>query len=240
MKLTIHLDGGSRGNPGPAGAGVVIHDDKNKSIYEAAFFLGPMTNNMAEYTGLLRALDAAARLRGSDLHIFSDSELLVRQVNGDYRVKDEKLKPLWEQAQAKLKAIHSWKVEHVRREGNQRADELANTAMDAGEDVIVIDGSQARRRKKSAATGGTSPTAQSDAVVIVATCTHGVDAAECPAPCKEGDTFVFDKIVPPGICLGIAGRLLESLEVIRRTRKEQIAACPTAGCGAVFELSVKK
>jgi ribonuclease HI len=238
MKLTIHLDGGSRGNPGPAGAGVTIQDEKGAALFEAAFFLGPMTNNMAEYTGLLRALDAAQKLKGTDLSVFSDSELLVRQINGEYRVKDEKLKPLWEEALTKLKSFPKWKVQHVRREGNQRADELANTAMDAGEDVIVIDAPAPRKRKTS--TRAKTAAEQAENFLIIATCTHGVDATACPAPCTEGTTFVFDRTIPPGICLNIASSLIESFDVIRRTQKEQMAACPASGCGAVFELTVKK
>lgn len=139
MKLTIHIDGGARGNPGPAGAGVSIVDDDGRAVFEAGFFLGRMTNNMAEYNGLLRALAVAARAEATALDIYSDSELLVRQINGEYRVKSPKLRDLFDEASARLRRFADWRVSHVRREGNERADALANAAMDAGEDVIVTD-----------------------------------------------------------------------------------------------------
>lgn len=139
MKLTIHIDGGSRGNPGPAGAGVSIHETGGRPVLEAGYFLGEMTNNMAEYSALLRALDVALAAGATDVNIFCDSELLVRQINGEYRVKNERLKDYFDQAVKKLRETKQWKVQHVRREGNARADELANLAMDAGEDVIEVD-----------------------------------------------------------------------------------------------------
>lgn len=139
MKLTIHIDGGSRGNPGPAGCGVAIANEKGEAIYEAGYFLGRMTNNMAEYTGLLKGLEDAASCGASELQVYCDSELLVKQINGEYRVKNETLKDYFDKAMTGLRGIGKWKVTHVRREANARADELANIAMDAGEDMIEID-----------------------------------------------------------------------------------------------------
>ncbi len=94
MKLVLHFDGGSRGNPGPAGAGVVLGDVQGQGVYEAGFYLGRMTNNMAEYSGLVKGLEEANRRGARELTIFADSELVVRQLNGDYRVKNDKLRPL--------------------------------------------------------------------------------------------------------------------------------------------------
>lgn len=139
MKLTIHIDGGARGNPGPAGAGVTIKNDTGQTLWEAGYFLGRMTNNMAEYQALLRALDASLKCGADDVAVFCDSELLVRQINGEYRVRNETLKDLFDEAAAKLRKIGRWRVQHVPREQNARADELANAAMDAAEDVIEVD-----------------------------------------------------------------------------------------------------
>jgi ribonuclease HI len=126
----LQFDGGSRGNPGPAGIGVTLTDEKQAPVYELAEFLGVCTNNVAEYTALLRGLTAALALGATKLAVRSDSELLVRQINGIYKVKSPDLKPLYQQALALIAKIGEVKVVHVYREGNTRADELANMAMD--------------------------------------------------------------------------------------------------------------
>ena len=137
MKLQIHIDGGARGNPGPAGAGVVVRTEDGKPLWEAGFFLGRMTNNMAEYHGLLKALDFALAAGASGVSISSDSELLVRQINGDYRVKNLRLQGLFDLAWTRLRQLEHWKIQHIYREQNKRADELANLAMDAESDVVI-------------------------------------------------------------------------------------------------------
>lgn len=138
--MTLHTDGGARGNPGPAGAGITLCDaESGEAIFEAGYWLERMTNNQAEYTGLIRGLDAASNAGAQELAIYSDSELMVKQINGEYRVKNANIKPLFEQAFGKLKTIPKWKLHHVRREQNKRADQLANLAMDLREDVITTD-----------------------------------------------------------------------------------------------------
>jgi ribonuclease HI len=124
-----HIDGGSRGNPGPAGYGVRIERDDGTSI-DLKESLGICTNNVAEYQGLLAALGWAVDNGVKRLHIRSDSELLVKQMRGEYRVKSPGLVPLFEQARALLRRIGIVKFEHVRRELNKEADRLANEAMD--------------------------------------------------------------------------------------------------------------
>ena len=108
-------------------------------MFEAGYWLGEMTNNQAEYTGLLRGLDAAVRANAEKLDLHSDSELMVRQIAGVYRVKNANMIPLYEQAFRKLKEIPDWTIHHVRREQNKRADELANMAMDRREDFVAVD-----------------------------------------------------------------------------------------------------
>jgi len=139
MKLIIHIDGGARGNPGIAGAGIVLRGAGDRPLVEAGYYLGHQTNNVAEYTALLKALEAAKRAGASQLVIHSDSELLVRQINGEYRVRNPALKDLFDDAFARLRGFEKWEVRHVRREQNTRADELANLAMDACDNVVEID-----------------------------------------------------------------------------------------------------
>lgn len=125
--VLINIDGGARGNPGPAGAGVVIKAaDDGTVIFEGGFFLGKATNNVAEYHGLLEGLAAADKLQADDVEVLSDSELLVRQMNGQYRVKNAGLKPLFERACRLREKFRSFTIRHVRREENTAADKLVN------------------------------------------------------------------------------------------------------------------
>jgi ribonuclease HI len=127
-----NIDGASRGNPGPASYGVVIRDPEGKKILELAKNIGRETNNVAEYFALLAALDYAALHGISALRIRSDSELLVRQMQGVYKVKSPDLKPLQERAAKLARQLQYFAIEHVRRELNKDADALANVALDAG------------------------------------------------------------------------------------------------------------
>jgi probable phosphoglycerate mutase len=126
---TASIDGGSRGNPGPAGYGVRI-EQADGTIVELKEFLGTQTNNVAEYRALLAALRWAAGHGVSPLLVRSDSELLVRQMRGEYRVKNAGLQPLYEEAQSLMRRIGGVTFEHVGREFNKDADRLANEAMD--------------------------------------------------------------------------------------------------------------
>ncbi|HPC94957.1 MAG TPA: phosphoribosylglycinamide formyltransferase [Sedimentisphaerales bacterium] len=135
VKLTVHTDGGSRGNPGPAAAGFVLDDSDGRRRVAKAHFLGESTNNVAEYTALIRALQAAARLGAAEITVFSDSELLVRQINGRYKVKSDLIRPLYDEAQALMGRFKACEVRHVRREENKDADRLVNLALDAERDI---------------------------------------------------------------------------------------------------------
>jgi ribonuclease HI len=126
-----NIDGGSRGNPGPAAYGVRI-EQSDGTITELKEFLGSSTNNIAEYSGLLAALRWAADHGVNELRIRSDSELLVKQMRGEYRVKNPGLLPLYEEARSWIPKIGRVTFDHVRREFNKDADRLANEAMDAG------------------------------------------------------------------------------------------------------------
>jgi ribonuclease HI len=128
--VIIYIDGGSRGNPGPAASGVVIlADDGKTELFAGGFFLGRATNNVAEYTGLIHALRQAQAIGAEHVSVFSDSELMVCQINGQYRVKNAGLKALYEQATALSKEFASFRISHVYREQNAHADKLVNMAL---------------------------------------------------------------------------------------------------------------
>jgi ribonuclease HI len=130
--IVAYIDGGARGNPGPAGYGVRIEDEMGGLITEFNGFLGSATNNVAEYNGLLAALRYAREQGHRKVRIKSDSELLVKQMRGEYRVKNPGLQPLFQQARTLAEDFERIVYEHVRREQNKEADRLANIAMDQG------------------------------------------------------------------------------------------------------------
>ena len=134
-KIIAHIDGGSRGNPGPAAAGFVLTDPKGVRLQAKAFVLGRATNNVAEYASLVRAAETAKHMGAAQLAVFSDSELLVKQINGEYKVKSEQILPLFQQAVRLLGQFTDWQVRHVSRQENREADQLVNRALDLGQDV---------------------------------------------------------------------------------------------------------
>jgi probable phosphoglycerate mutase len=127
-----HIDGGARGNPGPAGYGVVIHDASGRKIAELSEYLGHQTNNYAEYQGLLAALRYALANGISSLRVISDSELMVRQMKGIYKVRHPELRKLYDEAQQLVRQLDHFEIRHALREHNRDADRLANEAMDRG------------------------------------------------------------------------------------------------------------
>jgi ribonuclease HI len=131
LKLVLHVDGGSRGNPGPAAIGVVVSEPGGQVIDELAERIGVATNNVAEYRAVLRALDRARELGASEVEVVGDSELVARQLAGAYKVKHPALKPLYEQATAALRGFETWSVRSVPRAQNAEADALVNAALDA-------------------------------------------------------------------------------------------------------------
>ena len=130
MKLTVNVDGGARGNPGPAGYGAVIADEQGNVLAELYEGIGISTNNVAEYRGLLAALQWAADHGHTRIHVKADSLLIVQQMLGNYRVKHEGLIPLYRQARHLVAKIGDVTFEHVRREQNKEADRLSNLGMD--------------------------------------------------------------------------------------------------------------
>jgi ribonuclease HI len=131
--LIAHIDGGSRGNPGPSAYGVVIEDEKGQSVAELSEYLGRQTNNFAEYQGLIAALEYAVQHGRKGLKVISDSELLVRQMQGGYRVHHPVLRDLHARARQLTAQLEWFSIAHVLRGKNQAADRLANAAMDKGQ-----------------------------------------------------------------------------------------------------------
>ncbi|MFH1515769.1 MAG: ribonuclease HI family protein [bacterium] len=130
-EIIVYSDGASRGNPGPSGAGAYIEDAQGNTIREISMFLGNLTNNQAEYQALILVLKEVASMRPEHVTIRMDSELIVKQIKGEYKIKNEKLIPLASIVKQQLMLLNSWKIEHVRREKNTKADQLANKAIDS-------------------------------------------------------------------------------------------------------------
>jgi probable phosphoglycerate mutase len=132
QRYTAHCDGGSRGNPGPSGYGAVIEDGTGRVVAELSEFLGIQTNNYAEYSGLLGVLKWAAQNRVQRLRVVSDSELMVKQMQGKYKVASPILRPLYDEARKLARGFERFEMAHTLRCGNKTADRLANEAMDKG------------------------------------------------------------------------------------------------------------
>lgn len=262
MTWTAYIDGGSRGNPGPAAAGVELSDDTGRAVFAAGFFLGRMTNNQAEYHGLLKALEHLVRAGASRVEIVSDSELMVRQINGQYRVRSPDLQPLYARARELLQQLEQWRMRHVMREDNSRADALANKAMDARADVIVTDeirpdpaskeagrpgreagATPSRRRGLPPARGTESEAARSSAEtspptrrveVVIERC--GTTGA-CPADMKAGRRFAFTGVTPIGLCVDACASVIEAVCAVQAGRPApSTLTCGRQGCDAVFRI----
>ena len=147
--INAHCDGGARGNPGPAGYGALIQDDHGTVLAELSEFLGMRTNNYAEYSGLLGCLQYALDHHHPRLRVVSDSELMVKQIQGKYKVNSPDLRPLWQEAKNRIAKLEAFEISHALRHKNKDADRLANEAMDRG----------MRRNQSSNAPGQPAPPA---------------------------------------------------------------------------------
>lgn len=131
-RVIVNVDGGARGNPGPAAIAAVVRSAKGEVIEERGERIGRATNNVAEYRALLLGIKLAAALEAGELELVGDSELIVRQVRGEYKVKDATLRELHAEVKRALAGFERWSIRHVRREQNAEADRLVNEALDAG------------------------------------------------------------------------------------------------------------
>jgi ribonuclease HI len=130
VKIVVNVDGGARGNPGPAAVAAVASTPDGEELAERKLYIGEATNNVAEYRAVLLGLELARELGAEEVEVINDSELIARQIGGEYKVKHAGLKPLFADAMRELRGFHKWAVRPVRREQNTRADELVNEALD--------------------------------------------------------------------------------------------------------------
>ena len=208
---TAHVDGGARGNPGPAGYGVVIQDPSGRKIAELSQYLGHRTNNFAEYNGLLAALRYAIAHQIHALKIISDSELMVRQMKGVYKVRHPELRKLYDEAQHLTSQIEHVEIRHALREHNQDADRLANDAMDRGKSIARSE-SEPRIQSEFAEKSKPGDRANGDATQ---TTTPGkAPAPKVPIPLQE-----FEGIVRNGVIELLDGTLPEGTPVQVRPRR---------------------
>lgn len=248
-KLTLYVDGGARGNPGPAAAGVVLRDEAGVSLLEAGYLLGALTNNQAEYSALLIGVRAARQAQATSLTIYSDSELMVKQLLGEYRVKAGGLKPLFEDVQNQLLGLTNWKIHHVLRDKNRRADELVNQALDSGEDVTdvrLIDGPPALSSKEAhgaRAPRGSSAANEQPARVVLEVVAAATDAP-CTDSCARGSRFIIEDVLPAGLNLELAAQVIEVVNTFRDQNWSGVMPEPITvmclSCGAEFRLSLDR
>lgn len=171
---TAWCDGGSRGNPGPAGYGAVIQDPQGQTVARLSQFLGKQTNNFAEYQGLLAVLDWAIHNGAKHLRVISDSELMVNQMKGRYKVASPTLRPLFEQATLLSKRLEKFEMSHTLRGGNKEADRLANEAMDKGRSGACGRPSQQVSESASRRAGGAAQPAKVQRQVLEGFVKNGV------------------------------------------------------------------
>ena len=133
MKIKLYTDGAARGNPGPAGAGAFLSDENGNSLKESFKYLGETTNNQAEYRALKLGLEESVKLAPEEINIFADSELMVKQLNGEYKVKNKAIKVVYLEIVKLLQNFPKYTISHIRREYNKVADALANRAIDEHE-----------------------------------------------------------------------------------------------------------
>jgi ribonuclease HI len=136
VRVVVHVDGGSRGNPGPSAAAATLASSSGELLDEVSTVIGTATNNVAEYRGVLLGLARAKELGATEVELVNDSELVARQLNGDYKVKHPSMVPLFQEARAALAGFEHWSIRTVRREDNARADALVNAALDAAAQAL--------------------------------------------------------------------------------------------------------
>jgi len=201
--LVAHSDGGARGNPGPAGYGVVIQDQSGRQVAALSEYLGHQTNNFAEYQGLIGALEFALQHGPKALKLISDSELLVRQIKGIYKVKNPTLRDLHARAQELIAQLDWFSIGHALRENNQEADHLANEAMDKGMGRAGAD-----RAPRTPSPANSAP--GKDHVV----------AAASDARLSSQTPQEFEGIIRKGVVELVNGKLPEGTRVQVRVKKE--------------------
>ena len=222
--FVLFTDGGSRGNPGPSAAAFILADPDGRTVHAAGHHLGRATNNVAEYQALVLGLTEALGRGVRELTVCSDSEFMVRQINGQYKVKSPGLKPLYGAATELIARFDRVDVQHVRREQNVPCDTIVNRCLDAGTDVSDAPGPPG---------GGRSDW---PADTFTATCT--TDGYEgCPGVVSAGGNWPFDGTTPAGLCVHAAARILAAVGAAKPGARSAIAHCAKPGCSAAFRIT---
>jgi ribonuclease HI len=187
--ITVQFDGGSRGNPGPAGVGIVLTAADGTPLVTLGRFIGRATNNVAEYKALITGLNEALKLGAKKILVRGDSELIIKQMRGEYRVKHPDLRPLYDEAQDLIHQFEKHKIEHNLRHHNELADKLANLAMDKRQDITDLMESDVAPRPAPRATPITrsQPPAEAGAKVEVGT-THSCPRCGCEIQVSKEST----------------------------------------------------
>ncbi len=186
-QIIAHVDGGSRGNPGPAAYAVVVDAANGGHLASLSRYLGHTTNNVAEYEGLLAALTYALEHNFRRLKIITDSELMARQISGQYKVKNPNLKVLYDRAQALIAQFDMFRIEHVRREHNREADRLANEAMDTAEKQKMSPPQPSAQKIHRQSEIEPAVKTRSESLTATATYHQGMLELDSPLPLEEGE-----------------------------------------------------
>ncbi|NQU76166.1 MAG: ribonuclease HI family protein [Planctomycetes bacterium] len=223
--FVLHTDGGARGNPGPAAAAIVLTDGTGKTIHTAGRFLGRSTNNVAEYEAMVMGLEEASRRGVRRLTVRTDSELMVRQLNGQYKVSSPALKPLYALAMELIGRFDNVDIRHVFREKNVLADELVNRTLDAHGSACKARGAGAAQQAYLLST------------TFTAKCTTG-GGDGCTCGICAGDEWVFDGETPAGLCVYAAACILAVVAAAKASDKTLTARCAKPTCRAAFSVTL--
>jgi len=239
-ELDLYVDGGSRGNPGPAAGAVLIRTRDSDVIHRAGYYLGETTNNVAEYTALLQGVRTVRKLGARQVNIFSDSELLVRQLVGQYRVRNRRLEQLLDQVQRELVGFDRWQIQHVSRSANREADLLVNQALDAGRHVADADPEAPSVPEKTSSRQAGGVERGGGPAVVLVRCTKGASAGVCGANMTADQCFAFSSVLPAGLCVSAASVIVPAVVQLREGSLRGVVTveCPVNGCGARFSLSL--
>jgi len=243
MTFKAFIDGGARDNPGPAAAGIQIVDQGDNLLFAGGFFLGRLTNNQAEYRSLITALELFDKAGISEICIYTDSQLMARQITGEYAVKSPALKDLHGQAVEKLKGFDRWEIKYIPRKENAAADKLVNKTLNAGRDIVVTDtmGLAGPRLEAGPSVSGKGSATPKTNVEVFAIKGAGKDA--CPAKIKRGQLFVFEDATPAGLCNHACAAVIDAVLALQETGAANpsedsniTVRCQKPDCKAVFEV----
>lgn len=199
--LIAHCDGGSRGNPGPAGYGAIIEDQNGRVLARLSEYLGKRTNNYAEYSALLGVLAWALENKRPRLRVIADSELMVKQMQGKYKVNSPDLRPLWEEARRRAAKLERFEIAHTLRGGNKEADQLANDAMDRG------------MGRTTATTAPAAPSRSAPTPALSPSTAAKSSGREAGLPARQAPRQVLEGFVKNGVVHILEGELPDGIFV---------------------------